>query len=113
MFEDVWHSGGIGRVSLEANREDIVRIISGNVQVISTSLVMLKMECRQLELWDLFDALERESMDLFSHFGKVGDVCHCRISSAGAVYWLQEGCLCGPSVAELPTSGAQHIRDER
>jgi hypothetical protein len=31
MFEDVRHSGGIRRIRLEADAEDVVRVLSGDV----------------------------------------------------------------------------------
>ena len=66
MFQDVWHSSGIWRVSLEADGEDIVRILSGNVQVLGARLVVLEVQCSQLKLGHLLDALEGEAVQLLA-----------------------------------------------
>jgi hypothetical protein len=85
MLQNVWHSGGIWWICLEANGKDIVRIVARNVQVLGAGLVMLQVKSRQLKLRHLLDALESEAMELLSGLGKVGDVCYCRISSLGNV----------------------------
>jgi len=66
MFQDVWHSSGVWRVSLEANGEDIVRILAGNVQVLGARLVVLEVQCSQLKLGNLLDALEGEAVQLLA-----------------------------------------------
>ena len=41
MLQDVWHSSRIWRICLEADGENIIRIVAGNVQVLGARLVML------------------------------------------------------------------------
>ena len=47
MFEDVWHSSGVRWVCLEADAEDIVGIVSCDVQILCARLVVGELECRQ------------------------------------------------------------------
>ena len=63
MFEDMWHSCIIRGIRLEADGEDIVRVFSCNMQIICAGLVVLQMQCCQLELWDMFRAKEGEAMN--------------------------------------------------
>lgn len=42
MLQDMGHTSIVWRVRLEANGEDIVAIIPRNMQIIRTSLIMLK-----------------------------------------------------------------------
>jgi hypothetical protein len=39
----MWYSGVVWRIRFESNREDIVAIVSRDVQMLGTGLVMLKM----------------------------------------------------------------------
>ena len=40
MFQDVWDTGVVWGIGLETDREDIVAVIAGNVQVFSARLVV-------------------------------------------------------------------------
>jgi hypothetical protein len=75
MLEDVGHSRGVWWVRLEANGEDIVRVVSRDVQIFGARLVMLEMEGGQLKLRHLPNTLKGESMELLARLWKVGDVC--------------------------------------
>lgn len=44
MFEDMRHSSGVGRICLESDAEDIVGIISCNVQVLGTRFIVGELE---------------------------------------------------------------------
>ena len=61
MLENVGYTRVIWRISLETNGEDIVFVISCDVQVLRPSLVMLQMECCELKLWDFLDTHQCEA----------------------------------------------------
>lgn len=71
MLQDMWHTGVIWRVGLEADGEDIVAVISGNVKMFGTSLIVLQVQGRQLELRHVLRAKQREAMKLFACSGIV------------------------------------------
>ena len=48
MLKYVGNTSMIWGVSLECDREDIVLVISGNVQIFGSSLLMLELEGRKL-----------------------------------------------------------------
>jgi hypothetical protein len=105
----MWHSGGVWWVGLEADGKDIVRILAGNMQVFGASLVVLEMQCGQLQLWDLLDALESKAMELLADIRKVGDIGNGGISTSRQSGQSVRG-YCGISRAlKLPTDGTQHV----
>lgn len=63
MFKDMRHTSGIWWVGLEADAEDIVLVVSCDVQVVGTGLVVLEEERRQLELRHMLRLLQSESMN--------------------------------------------------
>lgn len=87
MLQDVWHTSRIWRIGLEANGEDIVGVVAGDVQIIGAGLVVLQKQSRQLELGHLLDALQGEAMELLARLRKVRDVCYRRICSSSDVCW--------------------------
>ena len=44
MLEDMRYSGMVRRICLEADREDIVLVLSGNMQIVGSSLVVLQVQ---------------------------------------------------------------------
>lgn len=60
------HPSIIRRICLEADGEDVVRVISGHVQILRSCFIMLEMEGCKLELWHVLGALESEAMKLFA-----------------------------------------------
>lgn len=79
MLEDMWDSRGIWWIGLEANREDIVRVISGNVQILCARLIVVKLQSRQLKLWKVLGPLQRKSVKLFAWLGILAELRHRRI----------------------------------
>ena len=109
MLENVRHSSGIRRVGLETDGEDIVGILTGNVQILGASLVMLKVQSRQLQLWYLLDALEREAMQLLADIRKVGDIGNGGISTPRESGQSLRGYRGISRALKLPTDGTQHV----
>lgn len=70
MFKDMRHTRGIWRVCLEADAEDIVLVVSCDVQVVGTGLVVLEEQRRQLELRHMLCLLKSESMDAITRLGE-------------------------------------------
>ena len=58
-------------VSLEANGENIVLVVSGNVQIFRSSLLMLEFEGRKLQFRYVLLALEPERMLTFSELWRL------------------------------------------
>lgn len=81
MLQNMGDSGGIWRVRLEANREDIIAVVSCNVQIVGASLVVLELQGSEFQLGYKFCALQRESMDSISRLGIVGEVSHRSVCS--------------------------------
>ena len=111
MLQDVWHSGGIWRIGLEADGEDIVRILAGNVQVLGARLVVLEMQCSQLKLRHLLHVLEGESVQLLADARKVGDIGHSGIATSGEGGQPVGGYSGMSTALTLPANGAQHVRN--
>lgn len=57
MFKYVGYSRVIRRIGLEANGEYIIPVISGNVKIFGTRLIMLKMESCKFQFRDLLPSL--------------------------------------------------------
>ena len=68
MLQDMGHPGVVWRIGLEPNREYIVLVISRNVHILGTSLIMLQMQRCQLELRYVLSAFEGEAMELLPRF---------------------------------------------
>lgn len=49
----MWHAGIIWRICLEADGEDIVAVVTGDMEVFGASLVVLEVQGCQLELRDM------------------------------------------------------------
>ena len=76
MLQDVWHPGVVRRVCLEADREDIVLVFAGNMQIVGSGLVVLQVQSCQLEFGDMLRAQESEAVDLLSWLRILGELCH-------------------------------------
>jgi hypothetical protein len=110
MFEDVRHPSVIGRIRLEPDGEDIVRVISGDVEVVRPGLVVFELEGCQLQLGDLLHALESEAMDLLSDFRIAREIGDSSKSTSRRDSGAQA--MNGPWRPKLPLSGAQHVGGE-
>ena len=66
VFQYVWDAGIIWRVSLEANAENIVLVVSCNMEIFCASLVVLQMNSCKLELRNVFGTLQSESVQMIS-----------------------------------------------
>lgn len=64
MFQYVRDARFIWRVGFESDRENIVLVISGQVQVLSTSLIMLKIQGRELQPWNMLHTLVGKPMEI-------------------------------------------------
>lgn len=49
MLKNVWDSCSIGWVRLESNGKDVVRIISNDMEIVGTGLVMAELQGGQLQ----------------------------------------------------------------
>lgn len=92
MLQDVGDAGVIGRIRLEADGEDIVGVITRDMQVVGAGLVMLQLQCRQLQLRDVLCSDESESMELRARFRIQGEIRHGLTSRVGSVA-QHDGCL--------------------
>ena len=66
----------VRRVCLEADREDIVLVFAGNMQIVGSGLVVLQVQSRQLEFRDMLRTEESEAVDLLSWLRILGELCH-------------------------------------
>jgi hypothetical protein len=76
MLEDMRHSRIVRRICLESDRENVVLVFSGNVQVVGASLVVLQVQSCQLEFGDMLRTEESEAMDFLSWLGILNELCH-------------------------------------
>lgn len=76
MLQYMGHASVIWRIRLKPDREDIVLVVSCNVQILSSSSVMLKLKSCKLQLWDMLRPLESEAMKLITGFGILIQVCY-------------------------------------
>ena len=53
MLKNVWYSRCIWWVRLESNGEDIVGIISRNMEIVGTGLVMVEPQSSQFQFWEM------------------------------------------------------------
>lgn len=74
VLQDVWDARVVWGVGLEADREDIVAVVAGDVQVFGARLVVPQVQCRQLELGNMLGAQESEAMELLARLGKLREV---------------------------------------
>jgi hypothetical protein len=76
MFEDMRHSRVVWRVRFEADRENVVLVLAGNMQIVGASLVVLQVQGCQLEFGDMLRTEESEAMNLLSWLWVLGKLCH-------------------------------------
>lgn len=81
MLKNVRYSRSIGWVRLESNGEDIVRIISRDMEIVGTGLVMVESQGRQLQFWEMFCTLQREAVKNMARLWISLDVRHRGIAS--------------------------------
>ena len=86
MLQDVRNARVVWRVRLEGDREDVVLVISIDVKVICSCLVMLKLESCQLQLRHVLNTLESKAMELGSRLRQARKhrLLRCSISSSQA-----------------------------
>jgi len=65
-------SGAIHGRGAESNREDIVLILSGNMQMFCPSLVMRQLRSHQLKLWHFFHLSEARKLACLPAFHHIG-----------------------------------------
>ena len=82
MFEDVRDARVVGGIGLESDRKDIVAVVAGDVEMFGASLVVLQVQCRQLEFGDMLRSYECKAVKLVTRFWKLRKVCHGFPSSA-------------------------------
>lgn len=66
VLEYVRNTGVIWWISLEADGENIILVISCDMKMLCTCLFMLKMQSCKLQFWDMPDAIQREAVQLLS-----------------------------------------------
>jgi len=76
MLEDMRHPRMVRWVCLEADREDIVLVFPGNMQIVGARLVVLQVQSCQLEFWDMLRTEESEAVDLLSGLRVLSKLCH-------------------------------------
>lgn len=76
MLKYVGDTCVIWGVSLEANREDIVLVVSGDVQVFRSSSLMLEFKGSELQFRDMLLALEHESMQILPKLWRMVEAGH-------------------------------------
>jgi hypothetical protein len=69
MLEDMGNSSIVRWIRFEADREYIVLVFAGNMQIVCAGLVMLEMQGRQLEFRDMLRTEESEAMELVPRLG--------------------------------------------
>lgn len=58
----MWYTRVIGRICLEANGEDIIAIVTGNMEMFGASLVVLEVQGCQFKLWDVLATEQSEAV---------------------------------------------------
>ena len=76
MLKYVGDTCVIWGVSLEANREDIVLVVSGNVQIFRSSSLMLEFKGSKLQFRDMLLALEHEPMQILPKLWRLVEAGH-------------------------------------
>ena len=66
MLQDVRNTCVIRRIRLEGDRKDIVLVVSVDMKVVCSRLVMLELESRQLQLRYMLNPLESKAVELGS-----------------------------------------------
>ena len=85
VLQDMGHTGVVWWVCLEADGEDIVAIVAGDVQVLGAGLVMLQMQRRQLELGDMLGPQQGEAVELVAGLGILRELGHSSASALGSI----------------------------
>lgn len=99
VLQDVWHASVIWRVGLEADRENIVTIVPGNVKMFSACLIVLQVQCSQLEFWYMLSPKQCEAVKLLTSLGMLGEL---RDSPLGSVDCTAQHCRRHDSDQYLP-----------
>jgi len=73
-YKDMGDSGAIHGRGAESNSEDIVLILSSNMQMFCPSLVMRQLRSHQLKLWHFFHLSETTELACLPAFYRIGRV---------------------------------------
>lgn len=85
MLQYMWHSSIIWRICLEADGKDIVAVVASNVEMLGASLVVLQVQCCQLQFRHMLAAEQCEAMKLLASFGKLRELSDCFASAARSI----------------------------
>lgn len=80
MLKNVWHTGVIRRIRLEADAEDIVAVVASDVKMLGARLVMLQVQRCQLKLWNMLAAEQSKSVKLLAGLWVLRDLCDSSLS---------------------------------
>lgn len=84
-------TGIIRRIRLEADGEDIVGVIAGNVQIIGAGFVVLQLQCGEFQLWNVLCSDDSETVELGARLRIQREIRHglssriCCVSQHGEV----------------------------
>lgn len=81
MLQNVRNTSIIGWISLESDGEDIVLVVSCDMEMLCASLVMLEKQSCKLQLRNMLGAFQREAVELLSWLGIVAQAREGSISS--------------------------------
>ena len=76
MLKYVRNTCVIWRISLEPNREDIVLVVSGDVEIFCSSFLMFELKRCELQFRYMLLALERKPMQMFSKLWRLLESGH-------------------------------------
>lgn len=78
MFQDMGHTGSIGRIRLEADTKDIVLVVPCHVEIVRIGLVMGQPDRCEVELGNVLLFLNSEAVKLFADAWEGVNVGHSR-----------------------------------
>lgn len=74
VLQDVRDACVIRGIGLETDGEDVVAIISGNVEMFSAGFVMLQVQSRQLQFRDMLRSQQREAVKLLTRLRELREL---------------------------------------
>lgn len=85
-------TGIVRRIRLEADGEDIVGVIAGNVQIVGAGFVVLQLQCSEFQLWNVLCSDDSKAVEFGARLWIQREIRHglssriCCVSQHGEVY---------------------------
>lgn len=99
------HTGVVRRVRLETDGEDIVAVVTRDVQVVGAGLVVLKVQSRQFQFRHVLRPQQRKAVKLITRLGILRELSDGLLGRVDSIPQHVDGFGVGSSWSHVPKEG--------